>query len=285
MTDKIVISADCVCDLPEALIEKYSISILPFYIEMNGARFLDSTEVDFASAYEYMKEDNVKVSSASASMEDYKNYFEKLAERTKATIIHICVSGKQSSAYERALTASRAMEQVYVVDSELISLGTGLLVLKAAELVQSGVTAVEQILFELETAKDSISCSFILKSMQPIANNKRMNQLLSNLLDIFRIKPIIKVKGNAYKVRGVSLSNNSEVYVKKYVRKILRKRKNISEDILFITVMSSSESFRDFVYKEATKRMTWKQVYVQDASATNLCNIGIGSVGMMFYIK
>lgn len=283
MSDKIIISADCVCDLPENLIREYSIQIIPFYIQVGGARFQDYMEVDFSSVYEYMEKSDEIVSSSAASVEDYQNYFLGLTKDKSKTVIHICASNKLSKAYSNALAAAQNMENVHVVDSGLISHGMGLLVLKAAELAKADAT-VETVLKELREAKNKISCSFVLKSTQYVANNKRLNQMISNLLDIFRIKPIIKIKHDEMKVRGICLGS-SEAYVKKYIRHILRSRKYISDRVVFITVLSNSEELRELAYREVTRKIKWKHVYMQDASVSNFCNVGLGSVGIMFYTK
>lgn len=283
MNNNIIISADCICDLPESLVEKYSIQMLPFYIEMKDVRFQDYTEVDFSSVYDYLKKDDVKVSSVPAAVEDYRKHFEELIGDGKKSIIHICVSQKISEAYYHAVEAAQNMEHVFVVDSGSVSHGIGLLVLKAAELART-YSEPEVIVDELQKSKKKISCSCVLNTTQYIANNKRVNQTISNLLDIFRIKPIVKLKKGAMKVRGVCLGSR-DYYVKKYIDQMLRNRKVICEDVLFITVLSDSEQLRELVYREATKSIKWKHVYMQDVSATNLCNVGLGSVGLMFYTK
>lgn len=282
MSGNIIISADCICDLPESLIEEYSIQMLPFYIEMKGVRYQDYAEVDFASVYDYLKE-NVKIASVPAGVEDYREHFLKLTKDADKTVIHICVSRKISTAYENAVAAAKDMARVFVVDSALVSLGIGLLVLKAAELARTN-TDVDWIINELQKAKKKISCSSVLKTTQYIANNKRVNQTISNLLDIFHIKPIIKAKNGEMKVRGVCLGSR-EYYVKKYIRQMLRNQKAICKDVLFITVLSDSEELRELVYREATKKIKWKHIYMQDVSATDLCNVGLGSIGLMFYMK
>ncbi|MBQ9984668.1 MAG: DegV family EDD domain-containing protein [Lachnospiraceae bacterium] len=283
MNNNIIISADCICDLPESLVEEYSIRMLPFYIEMKDVRFQDYTEVDFSSMYDYLKQDDVKVSSVPAAIEDYRNHFMELTKNEDEAIIHICVSRKISEAYNHAVVAAQDMEHVFVVDSGSISHGIGLLVLKAVEMARTH-SEPNVIVDELHKAKKRISCSCVLKTTQYIANNKRVNQTISNLLDIFHIKPIIKLKNGAMKVRGVCLGTR-EYYVKKYIRQIFRNRKAICEDVLFITVLSDSEELRELVYREATEKIEWKHVYMQDVSATNLCNVGLGSVGLMFYTK
>ena len=282
MSDKIMISADCVCDLPEGLLNEYSIHTIPFYVSMNEVRFLDYEEVDFNSVYEYLETDKEKIFSSPPTVCDYRDFFRKLAGEENKQVIHICVSQKMSSAYKNALEAAKDMEHVHVVDSGLISYGIGLLALYAAKLARTDTTA-EEILEKLWESQNKISCSFVLKTTQYIANNNRLNRMISNLLEIFRIKPILKVQYNKLKIDGICYGAGN-AYASKYIGHVLKKR-NIADDIVFVTAMSESDAFRELVYSEVTKKVQWKRSYMQDVSVTTLCNIGPGSVGVIFYTK
>lgn len=283
MNNKVVISADCTCDLPESMVKEYSIQIIPFYVVMDGVRFRDGEEIDILSVYEKIEKEDGEVVSEVPSIEDYKEYFQKVAANQGKAIIHICVSQKVSSAYKNAVAAAQEMKNVYVVDSGLNSHGMGLFVLEAVRLVRWGASP-EKVLEGLKGMKNRISCSFVLKSTQYISTKNRLNQMLSNMLEIFRIKPVIRIQKNELRVTGICLGNNKSC-VKKYLRKILRNKESILDEILFIAVVERSEEFREFVYREATATIKWKQVYMQDVSATNLCNVGPGGVGVMFYTK
>ena len=283
MKDKIIISADSICDLPKKLIEEYSIQMVPFYINMEDVRFLDYEETDFNSMYEYLVKNDRRVSSAPASVMDYKNFFQNLATDEERTVIHICISGRLSEAYRNAWEAAKEMKNVYVINSGQISHGMGLLVLAVAELAKSGAKA-QEILREIDKIKARISCSFVFKSTQYIANNHRLNPMIANLLDIFLIKPIVRMKHDKLKLTGICLGGRN-FYVRRYIRWSLRKAKRISDDVLFITVLSDSQELRELVYYEATRKIKWKQVYVQDVTVATLCNMGPGSVGLTYYYK
>ncbi len=283
MNNNIIISADCTCDLPESLIQKYSIQIVPFYITTGDARFQDYTEVNASAIIEYLENEDEKISSMPASAEEYKEFFRTFSENESKPLIHISISGKISDAYSRAAEAAKGMKNVYVIDSEQASHGMGLFVLAAAYFAER-MGSVEEILDELKKIQSKINCSFILKTTRHIANNKRTNQSVSNLLDLFKIKPIIKIKGGRITVGGIFIGSRAS-YAKKYIETALKNKKAISNTILFITVSGCSEELRQLIYREATKEIKWERVYIQDASATNLCNIGPGSIGVMFYNK
>ncbi|MBR3921018.1 MAG: DegV family protein, partial [Oscillospiraceae bacterium] len=108
--NKIVVSTDCVCDLPLKLIEKYSIPVMYYYVSIDGFRFRDIKEIDSTSVLEYL-EDNKKATSKSAPEEEYKTFFE---ENTKEgnILIHITSSKQLSDGYKNAFEASKNMENI-----------------------------------------------------------------------------------------------------------------------------------------------------------------------------
>lgn len=283
MHNNIIISSDCACDLPESLLEQYSISTIPFYIMINDARFQECTEIESGMIVECFENTEDKFSSAPASAEEYRRYFIEKTGSKAVQLIHISVSGKMSNAYSNASAAAEDMENVYIVDSGLFSHGIGLLVLAAVKLVKDGAT-VEQVCTALPKIRDRISCSFALNTTQYAAKNNRVNQTVSYLLDLFRIKPILKVKRGILKVDGICISSMKS-YARKYIRKALKKKKKICDDILFITISGCSEEFKKLIREEATKDIPWRSVYIQDVAATNLCNVGPGSFGIMFFTK
>lgn len=283
MNKKIVVSADCVCDLPDSLIKKYSVQIIPFYLSIGEARFQDYTEADLNSIKEYLFSDEEIVSSMPATVEEYKKHFSRLTDNGTKKLVHISVSERLSVAYKNAVEAAKGMENVYVIDSGTVSHGMGLFVLAAASLAKSNAT-IEIVLEELEKVRNKISCSFIFKTTHYVANNNRLSQMVSNLIEFFHLKPIIKIRNKNMRVSGICFGGRSS-YAKKYIRKTLRRRKHISEDIIFIAVDDSSEELKQLVYKEVTGKMNWERVYIQDVSATTYCNLGPGGIGIMFYLK
>lgn len=280
MNNRIIISTDCTCDLPDELLEKYSIQIVPFYILMKDIRFQDYTEVTSTSLLEYVEQDNEKISSMPPSVEDYRAHFLKLAGEEKRTIIHASISSKLSDAYMNARDAAADMDNVFVINSGIISHGLGIFVLRAAELASRNAPS-ELILSELKKIQPRISTSFILKTTSYLANNNRLNTMRSNLLSLFKIKPILRIKNNEMTVDGAFIGSRTS-YAKKYIRKVLKDKKNISDEILFIAVSGCSEEFQQIIIDEATKLIKWKKIYIHDVSATNFCNIGPGSIGVMF---
>lgn len=283
MVTNIVISADCACDLPESLVEKYNIKILPFYINYKGTRFKDGDEITTSSLVEYLEKQDEVISSSAPDIDEYREYFKRISQNGEKQVIHITIAKKLSMAHKNAVDASKAMEYIHIVDSGSASNGMGIFTLAAADFA-SRMSNVESIVKELKKVKGKISCSFILRSTFHLANNRRLNQFISNMLIFFKIKPIIRIDNDDLRVNGLYIGNR-ESYARKFVKQALRSKKNISEDILFISVGGCSDEIVNIVYDEATKQIPWKKIYVADVSSTCLCNIGTHSIGLMFCKK
>lgn len=281
MNNKIIISTDCICDLSEDLIKKYSIKTVPFYITINGARFQDYSEINSAMLREYIGTDDI-VSSSPASIDDYKKYFAKYANGN-VTLIHISVSSKLSKAYANAVSAAKDFKNIHIIDSGSFSHGVGLLVLTAADRVNNNAT-VESICEELRKLCSRVSCSCLLKTTRYASYNDRLSSTLSYFLDLLKIKPTVKMKNKEVKVTRVCFLSMTSC-AKRYIRSTLKNDKKICDDILFIAFSGCTEEFKQFVYNEATKRIKWKRVYMQDVSATNICNVGPESFGLIFFTK
>ena len=105
MVNDIVISADCTCDLPESIVEKYNIKILPFYINYKGTRFKDGDEVTSAALVEYLEKNDEVIYSSAPDIEEYREYFKKISENGEKQVIHISIAQKLSIAYKNAFAS------------------------------------------------------------------------------------------------------------------------------------------------------------------------------------
>lgn len=275
---RIVVSTDCICDLPLKLIERYSIPVMYYYINIDEFRFRDIKEIDSTSVLEYL-EDNKKATSTSAPEEEYKTFFE---ENTKEgnILIHITSSKQLSDGYKNAFEASKNMENVFVVDSCKISGAMGILVVTAADLARKGAT-VEIILKELEKVREKIECSFVLKSADSLTQNSRMDQRITDLLNTLSVHPVMSVKNRKLIFEKFILGNEKQ-YIRSYIKDVLYHPSDIDDNLLIINTVGFSYEMQQFIISETKKYVDFKHIYVEKASATISCNCGSGTFGLLF---
>ena len=126
--NRICITTDCVCDLPDEMLRNNNVDIIYFYVETDSGRFRDVDEITAQNIFDYLKNGGNKVITAPASVEDTEVFFaEKLREYD--SIIHIAVSSKLSDFVSNALQAAENLgddgKRIHIVDSQQISTSIG----------------------------------------------------------------------------------------------------------------------------------------------------------------
>ena len=121
---KIKITADSTCDLSEALLRQWDISLMPMHILMGGESYLDGITVRPADVFAHVEAGGQTPKSAAANPVEYIDFFGPFAKEYDA-VIHISVSSKLSSCYQNACLAAQEYDNVSVIDSENICTGQG----------------------------------------------------------------------------------------------------------------------------------------------------------------
>lgn len=275
----VMVSTDCVCDIPAPYQKKYDIKMMYYYIQTEEGRFQDISEVSSNNLLEYLREGK-KAYSSSAPKEEYEMFFKTLREKHSGPIIHICMAQHVSIAYEVASEAAVNFEDIYVVDSGHLSGGMAILVLMAADMAQRGASC-ELILEELRRVRENVSSSFSVSSTESLYRNGRIGKNVFRLCNALLVHPVLNLHDSKMTPSWVCLGKQ-KTFAKAYLRWALRKKKAINTEIVFLITAGCSYEFQEFLKAEMLKRVPFKKVIVNNASGTICCNCGDGAFGVLF---
>ena len=277
---KVYITADCTCDVPEDLLEKYDIKILCTYIETPYGRFRDTKEIDSDSLKKYLTKEKTLAHAASVSVEECEEFFaEALTQAEK--VIHISIASQIGRMYQTAKNAAKSFDHVTVIDSGQLSGGEGLMVLHAAKLAAEGMDA-KDICAEIERLAEGIKSRFLLDGASVYHQTGNMRDFIVKCCSAFHLHPMIIMKQK--KIVPVALLGGSmENAWKSMIRWHLRNKKKINPEIVFITHVNCSVKQLDFIVGEVKKRVPFKRIIVQKTSFTVACSSGLESIGISYY--
>ncbi len=279
---KIKITADSTCDLSPQLTEKYGIDILPLYIVKNGSSYKDMTEIVPQDIFDHVSAGGEITSTAAINADDYINYFRPLSEEYDA-VIHINISADFSSCYQNACIAANEFENVYVIDSRNLSTGSGLLVLEAAEMAQSG-ESVEKIVHALTNLALKVEASFVIDKLDYLRKGGRCSALAALGANLLSLRPCIEVVDGKMKV-GKKYRGHFEKCIQQYVKERLEGRFDISPKRIFITHTPCPDGLTDAVRAEIAKYMKFDEVLETDAGCTVSSHCGPNTLGILFIRK
>ncbi|MBC7334124.1 MAG: DegV family protein, partial [Actinobacteria bacterium] len=136
----IAIVTDSTSDIPKELCDKYNITTVPLSVIFGEETFTDNgVDITVEQFYKKLKTSEKLPTTAQPTPQDFlKTYTELLKDYE--TIISIHISKKMSGTIDSAEMAKKELEgkDIVIVDSELVHMPLGFLVLKAAQLAKEG---------------------------------------------------------------------------------------------------------------------------------------------------
>lgn len=187
----ITILTDTMCDVPREFVEKYSIRVLPLLVNFGEESFRDGIDITADEFFKRLEISQELPTTSQINPPQFESIFKEEIGKNN-TIIGILGSSKLSGTYNSAMIAKNtiANDNIHIIDSEAVTLGAGLLVIKAARLVQEGRTA-EEIVEEIEKAKKRLKQFFIVGNLKYLYKGGRISLSASVIGSILNIKPII----------------------------------------------------------------------------------------------
>ena len=136
----IKIVTDSACDLPEDIVAQYGITVVPLYINLANRGYLDGIEITREEFYRQLPDYNPPPTTAAPGPEMFCQVYDGLAAQgaTEILSIHMSISLSATVDTARLCAAGKRSMPVTVFDSRQLSLGTGFLVVTAAQAAAEG---------------------------------------------------------------------------------------------------------------------------------------------------
>lgn len=279
---KIKITSDSTCDLSPEQIEQYDIHIMPLAVAMGEKNYRDGVDITPEQIYEHVGRGGDLPKTAANNIADYAEIFGQYAGEYDA-VIHLNISSEFSSCYQNACLAAEEFENVYVVDSRNLSTGHGLLVLRACELAQAGMSGAE-IAEALRELTARVDASFILNQLEYLKKGGRCSALTVLGANMLRLKPCIEVTDGKMGV-GKKYRGSFEKCMLDYIRDRLEGHDDLELDRIFVTHSGISQELLDLAVNTVRELQPFKEICVTRAGCTVSSHCGPDTVGILYIRK
>jgi DegV family protein with EDD domain len=212
-------------------------------------------------------------------------YEEMFAEYSKEYdgIIHISLGSGFSSSYQNACLAAEEFDNVRCIDSQNLSTGQGLVVLKACELAKSA-TDLDALAVELRAYTEKIEGSFLVDKLDYLVKGGRCSSAAALGANLLNLKPCIEVNNGKMAV-GKKYRGNYAKCLANYIKDRMEGREDIDWSTLFITKTVVSEECYAAVLDAVKTYGKFDTVYETTAGCTVSCHCGPGTLGLLFVKK
>ncbi len=280
---KIKLITDSTCDLSRELIKAHDIEVVPLYVNMDGTYYKDGVELTAPKMYDMVKETDALPKTAAASSEEFKTVFKKYLDEGY-DILYTGIGSKFSSTLQSANIARMELEtgRIHLVDSQNLSSGSGLLLLKAASLRSEGRDIVD-IMHTLETIVPKVRSQFVIDTLEYLQKGGRLKAISAFVGTMLKIKPIIRVVDGEMavgkKARG-SIRNGIKIQLKE----VLKHQEAIDPEFIMITHTEAFDAAKH-TKKALEETNYFENILITEAGCVISSHCGPGTIGLLYIMK
>lgn len=197
---------DSTADLPASMVEQYNIRVLPLTVRFGDQQYKDKEELGSQEFYEKLSQAEELPTTSQIPPETFIQAFQEEIDKGNQ-IIGIFISSQASGTFQSANIAKAEFPDatIILIDSMMLCMGMGLLVITVARMLQEGKT-IEEILAKVEQLKGKIEHLFCVDTLKYLRKGGRIKASTAILGEVLNIKPILNVEDGITqtigKVRG-----------------------------------------------------------------------------------
>ena len=278
----IKITTDSTCDLPRSILEEYDITVIPLGIVKAGKLYRDGVDIRTEDIAAHVDAGGEITTTNAVNMADYETVFREMTAKYDA-VIHLNIGMGFSSCYQNAKLAAEEVPEVYVVDSQNLSVGHGWLVLAAAEAAREG-KSVSEILALMEDLIPRVEISFVLDRLDYMKKGGRCSAVAALGANLLKLHPCIEVisgrMGVTKKYRG-----SMEKVVADYIRDRVATRSDIDTRRVILVDTCRTPGIREIARRVLQETGRFDEILETKAGCTVFCHCGQDTLGLVFLRK
>ncbi len=273
---KVYIITDNTFDLTEDIIQKEELIVLSIKAHLGDT---DVTNMPPAEVFKLADEKKVLPKTAALNVTEFDEQFAKYSQL--GDVIYLGLGSGVSSTFNSAFAASQSYDNVYVIDSQNLSSGIGLLVLKACKFRNEGLSAIE-IKDKIEELVPKVRTQFAINTLEYLHMGGRCSGLANFFGTMLKMKPIIKVINNKLEVTKKPIGFNKAL--KAMLEDVTSKAENVDLDHIMVTHCLASDDAK-YLIEELSKTFDKDIILETQASQIISAHCGPRCIGILYIEK
>ncbi len=191
------IFTDSSADLSENLIKKYDISVIPYYVTIDGKNYLkEGIEISKEEIFDAQRS-GILTKTSLPAIDDYISAFRPELEAGN-DILCYCLSQKLSGSVQSGTNAANMLleefpdRRIFVVDSRQATSGQALVVAEGARMCQNGID-LAKVAEMTDTLAENSTIKFMVDDLKHLQKGGRIGKAAALIGTILNIKPILSL--------------------------------------------------------------------------------------------
>jgi DegV family protein with EDD domain len=284
MAEKVAIITDSSACIPQELVEKYSIQLVPMNVIFGAQTYQDGIDITPSEFYTLLRQAKelpaTSHSSPGAHLEAYRR-----ASLRADNILCITLSSKFSGQFNSARVAMEMAKDslpdvtIKVLDCGTAAAAQGLVVLAAARAAASGQSLTGVIKTATSVAK-GVSLLAMVDTLDYLVKGGHVRRAAALASSMLRIKPIFTL--NEGDARPVTNARTTLGAIKRMVK--LMGQKIVAGQLLYVAVMHADALDEALVLRDRiSSRFDCTELLITEFTPVMGVHIGPGLIGIAFY--
>jgi DegV family protein with EDD domain len=282
---KTVILTDSCCDLPIDFVKENNVEVMPIRVNLKGEDIPDDLgqSINYNVFYDMIRAGEMP-STSQVNAYTFTEAFKKYSSEGHS-IIYIGFSSALSGCVNSARIAKEAVEDempsadITVIDTKSASMGLGLIVYYAVNMLKDGASKYE-IINWIEDNKLKVNHWFTVDDLNHLKRGGRISSTVAIVGTMLNIKPIMHVDDEGRLV-PVSKVKGRKKSIKELEEKLKERIVNSEEQTIFIShgdCLSDAEHLKDLILKETKV----KDVIINNIGPAVGTHSGPGTLALFF---
>lgn len=277
------ILADSTCDLPQEILDKYQIELVPLTIIIEEKEYQDRVDIQTDKLCQMMRE-GAKPKTSQINLGQVYELLQKAANN-QDDILFFTISSQLSGSYQAANLIVSEFQEKYpqrsftIIDSLGSSLGAGLMILQAAKMKDLGLPLpeiIENVIFLTQ----HVEHIFALEDLTWIASGGRFTKTIGAAGNILGIKPILCVKKGSIFLSDIV--RGPQNLLRKILKIVTDRNKGFTNQIIGLAYIEETPLIQDLKQLLEEKGIGAKFLICR-IGCTLTAHLGLSGIGVFFF--
>ncbi|WP_103980805.1 DegV family protein [Helcococcus massiliensis] len=276
MSIKLII--DSTADIRETIKKKIDY-IVPLTVNFGNEEFIDGVNISNYDFYKKLQTSDLSPTTSQAGPDNFIKVFDQIDKNDSALVITLAAN--LSGTYQSAILAAQDYDNIHIVNSESVALGSGILIEYAIELIDQGL-ALDEIIDELEEKKKKIRILGIFDTLEYLQRGGRLSKAAAFAGEILKIKPLISIEAGEITVPAKARGNKKAISI---FNKELSENSEINYDLPFLFGYTGLSDENLVNYFESSKDL-WTESYDHISIGSVVgTHAGPGAIAIAYFKK
>ncbi len=274
---RVAIVTDSTCDLPQEVLDAHQIHVVSVPIQIGGSTHLDRLTITPQWLYERLATTDNTATTSQAAAADFETAFAAAVQHYQAVLALPLASRLSGTCNAARVAAERCGGAITVVDSRRVSAALGLVVLRAAEAAEDGMS-IDQLAAAADSWIDKTNILVAPESLTAIRRSGRLHGVKGVAASLLSVIPVLSLADDgAIRSAGVTrFQAGACAAIEAQLRDLVKTNRVRTWSVVHVNAAEAAAAW----VRDLTTIMGSEPLFVTDAAPALGIHAGPGTLGV-----